>query len=159
MVKWYYRSVFDELEDMRKYLEVLNRQIYGTTPAALLPAYGGSARKMLPLQPATLRVDVFENDDEVVITAGMSAGITKKDIFLELINPHALEITCEQKEVMTDENGRYCLRERTSRSMTRLITLPKPVTDAGSSATFRNGVLEVHLKKITKESRGKISID
>jgi len=159
MVKWYYRSVFDELEDMRKYLEVLNRQIYGTTPAALLPAYGGSARKMLPLQPATLRVDVFENEDEVVITAGMSAGITKKDIFLELINPHALEITCEQKEVMTDENGRYCLRERTSRSMTRLITLPKPVTDAGSSATFRNGVLEVHLKKITKESRGKISID
>ena len=83
MVKWYYRSVFDELEDMRKYLEVLNRQIYGTTPAALLPAFGGSARKMLPLQPTTLRVDVFENDDEVVITADMSAGITKKDIFLE----------------------------------------------------------------------------
>ena len=76
---------------------------------------------MLPLQPTTLRVDVFENDDEVVITADMSAGITKKDIFLELINPHALEITCEQKEVITDENERYCLRERMSRSMTRVV--------------------------------------
>ncbi|MGA9085489.1 MAG: Hsp20/alpha crystallin family protein [Methanoregula sp.] len=159
MVKWYYRSVFDELEDMRKYLEVLNRQIYGTTPAALLPAFGGSARKMLPLQPTTLRVDVFENDDEVVITADMSAGITKKDIFLELINPHALEITCEQKEVITDENERYCPRERMSRSMTRVVPLPKPVTDAGSSATFRDGVLEVRLKKIAKEPRGKIFID
>jgi len=159
MIKWYYRSVFDELEDMRKYLDVLNRQIYGTNPAALLPAAGGSARKMLPVQQTPHPVDVSENDDEVVITAGMSAGIMKKDIVLDLINPQALEITCERKDVVTDENGRYCLRERTFASMTQLVPLPKPVTDEGSSATFKDGVLEVHLKKITKESRGKISID
>ena len=159
MVKWYYRSVFDELEDMRKYLEVLNRQIYETNPAALLPAAGGSARKMLPAQQTTLHVQVSENDDEVVITAGMIAGITKKDIALDLIDSRTLEITCVRKDVVTDENGRYCLRERTFESMTQLVSLPKPVTDDGSSATFRDGVLEVHLKKITKESRGKIPVD
>ncbi len=159
MVKWYYRSVFDELEDMRKYMELLNRQIYGTSPAALLPATGGSARKMLPAQPTTFHVDVSENDDEVVITADMIAGITKKDIVLDLINPQALEITCERKDETTDENERYYLRKRSFRLMTRIVPLPKPVTDDGSSATFRNGALEVHLKKITKESRGKISID
>ena len=159
MVKWYYRSVFDELEDMRKYLEVLNRQIYGTNPAALLPAPGGSARKMLPAQQTTLPVDVSENDDEVVITAGMSAGITKKDIALDLIDPRTLEITCERKDETTDENERYYLRERSFVSMTRVVSLKKPVTDDGSSATFRDGVLEVHLKKITKESRGKIPVD
>jgi HSP20 family protein len=159
MVKWYYRSVFDELEDMRKYLEVLNRQIYGTRPAALLPAAGGSARKMLPMQQTTSPVDVYENDDEVVITAGMGAGIMKKDIDLDLINPRTLEITSARRDVVTDENGRYCLRERTFESMTREVPLPKPVTDAGSSATFRDGVLEVHLKKITKDSQGKIPVD
>jgi HSP20 family protein len=159
MVKWYYRSVFDELEDMRKYLEVLNRQIYGTSPAALLPAAGGSARKMLPVQRTTLSVDVSENDDEVVITAGMSAGITRDNISLDLIDPRTLEITCARKNVVTDENGRYCLRERTFESMTQEVSLPKPVTDEGSSAAFRNGVLEVHLKKITKESQGKIPVD
>jgi len=159
MVKWYYRSVFDELEDMREYLESLNRQIYGTTPAALLPAPGGSPRKMLPAQQTTLPVDISENDDEVIITAGMIVGITKKDIILDLINPQALEISCERKDVTTDENERYYLRERSFRLMTRIVPLPKPVTDDGSSATFRNGMLEVHLKKITKESRGKIFID
>jgi HSP20 family protein len=159
MVKWYYRSVFDELEDMRKYLEVLNRQIYGTSPAALLPAAGGSARKMLPMQRTPLHVDVYENDDEVVITAGMGAGIMKKDIDLDLINPRTLEITSARRDVVADENGRYCLRERSFASMTQLVPLPKPVTDEGSSATFRDGVLEVHLKKITKESRGKIPVD
>jgi HSP20 family protein len=159
MIKWYYRSVFDELEDMRNYLELLNRQIYGTNPAALLPATGGSARKMLPLQPTTLPVDVYENDNEVVITADMAAGITKKDIVLDLIDPQTLEITCERKDETTDQNEGYYLCERMSRSMTRIVPLPKPVTEDGSSATFRNGVLEVHLKKITKESRGKIPVD
>jgi HSP20 family protein len=43
--------------------------------------------------------------------------------------------------------------------MTQLVTLPKPVTDDGSSATFKDGVLEIHLKKIAKESRGKIPVD
>jgi HSP20 family protein len=144
---------------MRKYLEVLNRQIYETNPAALLPAAGGSARMMLPVHQTPFPVDVSENDDEVVITADTIVGITKKDILLDLKNPQTLEITCERKDVVTDENGRYCLRERLFESMTQLVPLPKPVTDDGSSATFKDGVLEVHLKKITKESRGKIPVD
>ncbi len=159
MVKWYYRSVFDELEDMRKYLEALNREIYETNPAALLPAAGGSARKMLPVQQTPPPVDVSENDDEVVITAGLGAGIMKENISLDLIDPRTLEISCARKNVVTDENGRYCLRERTFESVTRLVSLPEPVTDDGASATFKDGVLEVHLKKIAKESRGKIPVD
>jgi HSP20 family protein len=159
MVRWYYRSVFDELEDMRKYLEVLNRQIYETNPAALLPAAGGSARKMLPMQPTTFHVQVSESDDEVVITTGMSAGITKETISLDLIDPRTLEISCARTNERSDENEGYRLRERTFASMTQLVTLPKPVTDDGSSATFKDGVLEIHLKKIAKESRGKIPVD
>jgi HSP20 family protein len=159
MVKWYYRSVFDELEDMRKYLELLNRQIYETNPEALLPAAGGSAIMMLPMQQTTLPVNVSENDDEVIIAAGMSAGITKKDIALDLIDPRTLEISCERTDESSDENEGHHLYERTFASMTRVVSLPKPVTDDGSSATFKDGVLEVHLKKITKESRGKIPVD
>ncbi|MDD1683197.1 MAG: Hsp20/alpha crystallin family protein [Methanoregula sp.] len=159
MVKWYYRSVFDELEDMRKYMELLNRQMYGTNPAALLPAAGESAIKMLPAQRTTLPVEVSENDDEVVVTAAVIAGITKKDLTLDLINPLALEITCVRTEERTDENKGYYLRGRMSRSMTRIVSLPKPVTDDGSSAIFKNDVLEIHLKKTRKESRGKIFID
>jgi HSP20 family protein len=159
MVKWYYRSVFDELEDMREYLESLNRQIYGTTPAALLPAHGGPARKMLPARQPTLPVDVSEDDDEVIITAAMIAGVTKKDLAVDLIDPLVLRITCELKDETMDENERYYLHERTSRLMTRIVPLPKPVIENGSSAAFRKGMLEVHLKKITKEARGKIVID
>lgn len=159
MVKWYYRSVFDELEDMRHYMEWLDRQIYGTNPAAMLPAAGESAIRMLPEQRKIFSVEVSEKEDEVVVTAAMIAGTMKKDITLDLISPRTLEITCERTEGGTDENGGYYLRERMSGSMRWVVRLQKPVTDDGSSAMFRNGVLEVHLKKIMRESGKNIFID
>jgi HSP20 family protein len=159
MVKWYYRSVFDELEDMRKYMELLNRQIHGINPAVLLPAAGDSAVKMLPAQRISFPVEVSENDDEVMVTAIMITGMVKKDLALDLINPQALEITCARREERTDENEGYHLNGRMFWSVTRIVTLPEPVTGDGSSAIFRNGVLEVHLKKTRKESKQKIFID
>ncbi|HVP93578.1 MAG TPA: Hsp20/alpha crystallin family protein [Methanoregulaceae archaeon] len=159
MVTWYYPSVFDELEDMRRYIEWLNRQMYGTTPAALLPAPGEAAIKMLPVQRAILHVNISENDDELVVTAAIIAGITKKDIALHLINPLALEMSCERKEERIHEIERYYLHGRNFESVSRVITLPEAVTEDGAFATFANDVLEVHLKKTKKNSGGKIPID
>ncbi len=159
MVRWYYRSLFDELEDMRNYMESLSRQMYDTSPVALLPATGDTAAKMLPAPRTSVHVDVAEKGDEVVVTADMIPGISKKDISLNLINPQALEISCERREEKKEEKEGYYMRERTFGSMTRIVPLPKPVMEDGSSSTFKNGVLEVHLKKTTKEPRGKITVD
>ncbi len=159
MVRWYYRSVFDEIDDMRKYMEALSREIYATSPVALLPAAGGLGNKMLPAQRPDFHVDVTEKDDEVVVTADMIPGVGKKDISLDLVTPQALEISCERKGEKKDEKEGYYLRERCFGSMTRIVPLPTPVTENASSAMFKNSVLEIHLKKITKEPRGKISID
>jgi len=159
MVRWYYRSLFDEIEDMRNYMESLSRQLYDTSPVALLPATGEPTTKMLPAQRTSFHVDVSEKDDEVVVTADMIPGVTKKDITLDLISPQALEISCERKEEKREEKEGYFMRERSFGSMTRIVPLPKTVTEEGSSATFKNGILEVHLKKMIKEARGKISID
>jgi HSP20 family protein len=159
MVRWYYQSIFDELEDMRKYMESLSRQMYGVSPTALLPGPVEHATKMLPAHRAGLRVDVTDTEKEVVVTADMIPGVSKKDITLTLITPQALEISCERKEEKQDENEGYFLRERRFGSVTRVIPLPRPVLEEGSSASFKNGVLEVHLKKSSKELKGIISID
>ncbi len=160
MVRWYYRSVFDELEEMRKYMESLTRGMYDTTPVALLPGTTEPGGRMLPaLRTGDLRVDVTEDEKEVVVTADMIPGVTKKDITLDLVNPQALEITCERKDEKKEEKEGYYLRERSFGSMTRVIPLPKPVTEDGATSTFKNGVLEVHLKKTAKASKGKIAIE
>jgi HSP20 family protein len=159
MIKWYYRSIFDELEDMRNYMDSLSRQMYETNPTALLPAAKDVNAKMLPAQRADFRVDVTEQGDEVVVTADLIPGVAKKDITLSLINPQALEISCERKEEKKEEREGYYLRERSFGSMTRFVPLPRAVTEDGSTASFRNGVLEVHLRKSSKEAKGKITID
>ena len=159
MVRWYYQSIFDELEDMRKYMDSLSRQMYGTSPTALLPGPVEPATKMLAETRASLRVDVADTDREVVVTADMIPGVSKKDITLTLITPQALEISCERKDETKEENEGYFLRERRFGSVTRIIPLPQQVLEEGSSASFENGVLEVHLKKSSKEMKGKISID
>ncbi len=154
MDRWYYRSVFDEIEDMRKYMEALSREIYATSPVALLPAAGRPVNKMLLAQRPDFHVDVTEKDDEVVVTADMIPGVGKKDISLDLVTPQALEISCEREDEKKDKKEGYYLRERSFGSMTRIVPLPKPVTENAASATFKNSVLEIHLKKITKEPRG-----
>jgi HSP20 family protein len=159
MVRWYYRSLFDELEDMRNYMESLSRQMYDTSPVALLPGTGNPAATMLPAPRTFVHVDVTEKDDEVVVTADLIPGVSKKDISVDLLNPQALEISCERKEEKKDEKEGYFMRERSFGSLTRVVPLPKPVTGDGASSVFKNGVLEVHLKKTTKESRGKIPVE
>ncbi len=160
MVRWYYRSIFDELEDMRKYMESLSRQLSEESPTALLPAAeGGAVTKALPATRTGLHVDVVENDKEVVVTADMIPGVTKKDISLNLVDPQNLEISAERREEKKEEKEGYFLHERRFGSMSRIIPLPKPVTEEGSMASLKNGVLEVHLKKSTKEQKGKIAIE
>jgi HSP20 family protein len=159
MVRWYYRSIFDELEDMRKYMESLSRQMYDTSPMVLLPGPAKSTTRMLPAQQADLRVDVADTEREVVVTADMIPGISKKDITLTLISPRALEISCELKGENQEEKEGYYLWEQRFGCMTRIILLPRAVSEDGSSASFKEGVLEVHLKKSENETKGKISID
>jgi len=159
MTRWYYKSVFDELEEMRNYMDALSHQMYERNPIVLLPLAGESKTEMLPVKPSCLRVDVAEHDDEVVVTADLIPGITKKDISLELINPRALMISCERKEEKNEETEENYLRERRFGSMTRIVPLPVPVTQDEGTATARNGVLKVHLKKMAKESKGKIAIE
>jgi HSP20 family protein len=78
MVRWYYKSIFDELDEMRNYMDALYHQMYETNPTALLPSGRESAMKMLPAHHSRLGVDVSEHGDEVVITADLIPGVTKK---------------------------------------------------------------------------------
>ena len=50
----------------------------------------------LPAIRGEFRVDVREHDDEVIVVADLP-GIDKEDISLQLINPRALEVSCERK--------------------------------------------------------------
>lgn len=150
-----FESIWHEMEDMRADMENLFHQVQ--TGGRLLPA-GGVSDRMLPAIRGEFRVDVRDHEDEVIVVADLP-GINKEDVSLQLINPRALEISCERKGEKEETSEGYYMRERMYGSMSRIVTMPADVSEEDSKASFKNGVLEVHLKKIKIEPKSRIEIE
>jgi len=153
----YRRSIFDELEDMRAYMDYLFQHTFEQNRVPLLGT--GEPSDILTVYRNDMRVDVTEHDDEVIVTVDMIPGVGKKDIVLDLVNPRTLRITCERQAETKEEKEGYFMRERTFGSMQRIVPLPRSVTEAGAKSTYKNGVLEIHLKTAKPEEKSRILIE
>jgi len=106
----------------------------------------------LPAVRGEFRVDVRDHEDEIIVVADLP-GCEKEDVHLRLISPDLLQISCERRLEKEEEEVGYYIRERSFGAMRRTIALPADVTEEGASATFKNGVLEAHLKKVAVTSQ------
>jgi len=89
-------------------------------------------------------VDVFETDSEVVVVAEMP-GVEKEKI-----------------DVKVTEDGKTLIISASNedRKYYKEVDLPVKVDPLSAKATYKNGVLEVKLKKIGKEGKGiKIGVE
>jgi len=150
-----FESMWHEMEEMRLDLDALFQT--ASSGHRLLPA-GGVGDRMLPAIRGEFRVDVWEHDDEVIVAADLP-GADKETVSLQLLNPRALEISCDRSNEKEEKGKDYYVREHVSGSMRRIVALPTDVKDEGSRASFKNGVLEVRLKKTTIPSRSRIEIE
>ncbi|MDE4909055.1 Hsp20/alpha crystallin family protein [Methanogenium marinum] len=124
-------------------------------------AAGASLPSMVrPALKREFRVDVREDMDEVIVVADLP-GIDKKDVVIRLINPMNLEMSVAGVTEPGDETEsyEYFTRERLSGKMRRIVSLPVEVIDEEASAAFRNGVLEVRLRKAIPETGSVIPIN
>jgi HSP20 family protein len=161
------RDPFTEIEEL---LERMGREFeelggtLGTPEAPQLPGVRDVA------------VDVVEDDGSITVRADLP-GFENDDIDVEL-REESLSITATREDETNvevggdaaegddaDESGdaaeegvRYHRRERRSRSVSRRIPLPEPVTPDGATASYENGVLTVALPK-RSETGGGHSID
>jgi len=146
---WTWRD-FDEL------MTEMENRFWGPS-GRLLPA-GGIADRMLPALRGEFRVDVRVHDDEIIVVADLP-GVEEEDVTVTLVNPSTLEISSERKAEKEEKEEGYYMRERVSGSLCRTVALPHDVTDSGATASFKNGVLEVRLKKIEIRRGSSIKVD
>jgi HSP20 family protein len=116
------------LERLRSDFDTLFDRFFGRLPMPLEEEVG---------EMRVWDFDVSENDKEVTVRAEMP-GFEEKEINVELHND-VLTIKAEKEE--KEEGG------RSFRSFFRTVTLPAGVDAEKAQASYRNGVLELHIPR------------
>lgn len=107
--------------------------------------------------PASIRMDVTENDSTYVVQAEIP-GAKKEDVHVT-IEGNQVTINAELKRDTERKDGEGVLRsERYFGSAFRSFTLPVELDEAESTAKFENGVLELTLAKKAAHVGKKLTI-
>ena len=103
------------------------------------------------------KVDIEESKNDYLLHADLP-GLEKKDIKITVENG-ILSISGEKKHDKKEkEKGKYYYYERSYGSFHRNFALPDNVDEKSISANFKNGVLELVIKKTEKPKPKEIEI-
>jgi HSP20 family protein len=90
-------------------------------------------------------LDVWETESELVYALDLP-GIPEENISVEL-DEGALTISAERERTQEETEDRFYRYERRYGTFSRTFGVPQGVTEGDVSAQYKNGVLEVHVKK------------
>jgi HSP20 family protein len=93
-------------------------------------------------------VDILESNDAYVIRAELP-GMKKEDFNLE-VKDGTLTLAGERKSEKLAEGVQYRHAERVDGKFVRTFSLPETVKQDGIKATYRDGMLEIHVPKVEK---------
>jgi len=104
------------------------------------------------------RLDVYQTDHEVVAKCELP-GLSSQDDVEVTVDDKSLTIRGEMKrgEGLREEN--YLHSERYYGTFTRSIALPTAVKPEETRATYRDGILSVHMPKAAGERRRTVKVD
>ena len=105
----------------------------------------------------TPSIDVVDRDKEVVVKAEVP-GIDKDDLEVSL-SDRSLTIKGESRHEEETEEGDMHRREIRSGSFSRMVRLPADVDGRKATATYKDGVVELHLPKLKKARKHSIKVD
>lgn len=117
----------------------------------LLEGNGQTTQSWIPA------LDVWETESEVVYALDLP-GIPEEKISVEL-DDGALTITAERERKQQEEStDRFYRFERRYGTFTRTFGVPQGVAESDVKADYKNGVLEVHVKKPEQPKPKRIQI-
>lgn len=105
-----------------------------------------------------IKVDVYEQEKEVIATCDIPGLERQEDVNIHIRNS-TLNISGTIKKAVNLDEGSYYRKERLIGRFQRSVSLPCPVSSEGIKATYKNGVLEVRMPKLMKDSEKKIDVE
>jgi HSP20 family protein len=108
-------------------------------------------------QPLQIKLDVEENDKAYTVKAEVP-GVKKEDINIQ-IDGNQVSISAEsKKEKDVKENGKVIRSERYYGALYRSFSLGQDVDQAGASAKYSDGILQLTLPKKATSAAKKLTI-
>ena len=101
-------------------------------------------------------MDILESNEAYIFRAELP-GFKKDDINVELKNG-TLTVTGERKSEDLAEGVHYRSVERVSGKFVRSVILPETVNKDGIEASYKDGVLEIHVPKVEKAKPRQITV-
>ena len=101
-------------------------------------------------------LDVWETENEIVYALDLP-GIPEEKISVEL-DDGALTISAERERTEEQSDERFYRYERRFGTFSRTFAVPQGVSASDISADYKDGVLEVHLKKPEQPKPKRIQI-
>ena len=101
-------------------------------------------------------VDILESKDSYLIRAELP-GMKKEDFNLE-VNDGTLTLSGERKFDEPANGVEYQRMERVAGKFSRSFSLPQTVKSDGIKATYRDGILEMHLPKADEAKPKQIEV-
>lgn len=148
-----YRTIWQDFDDLMAEMENRFQSMLGG-----IGARGEEIRGRVVPAVRDFRVDVRDHEDEVIVVADLP-GVEKENVAVRLTDPRHLEIASTRASETEEEGRDFFMRERTYGQMSRTVLLPAEVTEENAAASFKNGVLEVRLKKAPTELGTTIPIE
>lgn len=136
-----YLSPFEAMEHMIE--DVFERNFFS-------PAWFRRSR-FPQLAAVSSSVDMFEDGDDLVIKAEIP-GMKKEDINIDF-SGDVITISGEKKTEEKTEQKDYYRLERSFGSFSRKLRLPMDIQIEKTSASFKDGVLEIRMPKSEKEKQ------
>ncbi|MGM5488616.1 MAG: Hsp20/alpha crystallin family protein [Nanobdellota archaeon] len=130
------KSLWDELMRMQREMDTMFDSFFGDTRRAL-PGKG----ELVENDYREPVADVFETKDDIVATFEIP-GVNKEDININATD-NGLEISVEKKDEEKKEEG----YRRSYMNFYKFVSLPDYADIDNVDATYKNGVLEVKVKK------------
>ncbi|MGN7943047.1 Hsp20/alpha crystallin family protein [Virgibacillus sp. 6R] len=105
-----------------------------------------------------IKVDVHETETEVVAICDIPGLEKKEDVDIQ-IEQSTLKISGSINRTNEVKEEKMYRKERYVGNFHRQIPLPSPISEEGVKASYKNGVLEVRMPKLQKESKRRIDVE
>ncbi|MGE0387778.1 MAG: Hsp20/alpha crystallin family protein [Gammaproteobacteria bacterium] len=109
-----------------------------------------------PFEGRWPKVDVVERDGDILVRAELP-GVTKEDLDIS-VTDRSVTLKARTRSETKEEREHYHRREIRSGEFERTLTLPEEVDPAQASATLKEGVLELVLRKTGKSARRSVPV-